>query len=147
METIKEQLDKLAEYQAQRQVIALQKQEIINGLQADLNAAVDKILTLEMQEQIVALNAECADECAEVDLELQRDTAAVDVNIAALTKAIRDAVIAEGASVKGTFLHAVYSKPRVTWDSGKLEGLALAFPPLLEARKIGEASVSIRDVK
>ena len=144
---IKAELDKLAEYQAQRQIVVLQNQELINNIRADRNAAVDKILTPEMRAQISEIDAMCADELSNVNLELGRDTAAVDENIAALTESIKAAVVSEGASVKGTFLHAVYSKPRVTWDSGKLEGLALAFPPLLEARKVGEPSVSIRDVK
>jgi hypothetical protein len=125
METIKEQLDKLAEYQAQRQVIALRKQEL-----------VDKVMTPEIKQAL-----------AEIDGRYAVEIFSVDENIGILTNNIKQAVLLEGVSVKGTFLHAVYSKPRVTWDSGKLEGLALAFPPLLEARKIGEASVSIRDVK
>jgi hypothetical protein len=122
---IKSELNKLAEYQAQRQVLALVKQE-----------QIDKVMTPEIKQALADIEAEFAGKLA-----------GVDGNINILAGDIKAAVVAEGASVKGTFLQAVYSKPRVTWDSGKLEGLALAFPPLLEARKIGEASVSIRDVK
>jgi hypothetical protein len=55
-------------------------------------------------------------------------------------------VIAHGASVKAKFLHAVFTKGRVSWDTKMLDGLALAFPRLNEARKEGDPSVSLRKI-
>ena len=144
---IKQKLDELSNMQAERQVIALQKQEIIKGLQDDRNADVDKILTPEMQSQIAAIDAQLAGELSDIDLEFNRDTEAVDANISKLEADIKDAVKEHGATVKGTCIQAVYSKGRTTWMTDKLEGLALAFPPLLAAKKVGEPSVSLRDVK
>ncbi len=79
--------------------------------------------------------------------EKERDTLApVLENIAKLTDEIKTAVIAGSASVKGTYLHAVYSKPRVTWDSKGLEGFMVAHPEIEAFRKVGNPSVSIRKI-
>lgn len=63
-------------------------------------------------------------------------------------RAVQDVVKAEvlkhGASVKGTALHAVYSKGRTTWDGKLLDGYAVAHPEVLPFRKVGEPTVSIR---
>jgi len=58
----------------------------------------------------------------------------------------KDAVLAEGSSVKGGALHAIYAKGRVSWDSKKLDGMMIIIPELSQARKEGEPSVSIRKV-
>lgn len=52
-----------------------------------------------------------------------------------------------GESVRGAYLQAVYSKPRVVWDSKALDGYALAHPELFAFRREGEPSVSIKAVK
>ena len=63
-----------------------------------------------------------------------------------LESEVRVAVIAEGKSVKATHLHAVYSKGRVTWDGKKLDGMMSLIPQLVDARKEGDPSVTIRKV-
>lgn len=67
--------------------------------------------------------------------------------IAATEAEVKADVIALGESVKGTTLHAIYAKGRSSWDSGKLEGFAAAHPEILQFRKIGEPSVSLRVLK
>jgi hypothetical protein len=64
-----------------------------------------------------------------------------------LSGEIKAHVIAVGASVKGKYLHAVYSKPRVSWDTTGLDGYAVAHPEVLAFKSFGQPSVSIRDVK
>ena len=56
-------------------------------------------------------------------------------------------VLKIGETVKGTYLQAVYTKPRVTWDGKLLEGYAVAHPEILAAQKIGSPSVSFREVR
>ena len=122
--SIQEMLDQLAEYQAQQAAIDLRKQEL-----------VDAILTAEIKAKL-----------AEIDAEFSPQVEAVAANIAALTDNIKAEVITTGASVKGAHLQAVYTKGRVSWDTKMLDGLAIVFPKLEEARKIGDPSVSIRKV-
>ena len=63
-----------------------------------------------------------------------------------LESEIKVAVIANGASVKATHLHAVYTKGRITWDGKKLDGMMSLIPQLADARNVGDPSVTIRKV-
>jgi hypothetical protein len=119
-----EKLDQLSDYQAQRDLIAIRKQEL-----------VDTIYTPEIKAKL-----------AEIDTEFQTQYEGVDANIAKLTDEIKADVIKDGATVKGTNLMAVFSKGRVTWDGKKLDGMMSLIPQLKDARKEGEPSVSIRKV-
>lgn len=65
---------------------------------------------------------------------------------AAIEEQVRKATLAEGKTIKGKFGQAVYSTGRESWDSKMLQGLAIAIPEVLKARKVGEPSVSIRAV-
>lgn len=120
----KEMLDMLAEYQNERDVAAMQKQELI-----------DSVLTPEIKAKI-----------ADIEAEFQLTTATVDEKIADLTEQVKQAVIAEGQSVKGNYLHAVYNKGRISWDSKTLDGLAMVIPDILKARREGDPSISIRRI-
>ena len=122
--SIQEMLDQLAEYQAQRALLDVKRQELVN-----------EVYTPEIQARLT-----------EIDIEFAPLFNAVDENINALTDNIKAEVIATGASVKGAHLQAVYSKGRVSWDTKIIEGLAVVFPDLEKARKIGDPSVSIRKV-
>ncbi|MGH2523148.1 MAG: hypothetical protein ACRDH2_11645 [Anaerolineales bacterium] len=67
--------------------------------------------------------------------------------IAALEEEVRYAVLRHGASVKGSSLHAVYSKGRVSWDTKALDGYALSHPEVVDFRRQSEPSISLRFVK
>lgn len=123
---IKELLDRLGEIRAQQDVIRLQKQEV-----------VDSVLTLEIKQKL-----------AEIDAEFAQKTTALTENMTAAEAQVKEAVSKLGHSVKGTHLHAVYSKGRSGgWDSDKLLGYSIAHPEILVAKKPdGEPSVSIRSV-
>lgn len=122
--TVQEMLDKLFDYQCQLDALELKRQEERN-----------KILTPELQAQLGAIDAEFAGK-----------SDGATQNIAELTEQVKKAVLAEGKSVKGENLHAVFNKGRVSWDTQKLDGLSVAYPVLRELRKEGEPSVSIRKV-
>lgn len=121
---IKQKLDRLADHQAQRDAIALQKAEL-----------VDAVLTAEIKAQL-----------AEIDAEFAGKTEAANANIAALEAEVKQAIIEHGASVKGTFLHAIWNKGRVSWDTRSLDGYAVAHPEMLSFRKEGEPSVTLRRI-
>lgn len=57
------------------------------------------------------------------------------------------AVLSLGGTVKGERFMFVWTKGRTTWDGGKLDGMASIIPQLNDAKKVGEPSVSIRQVK
>jgi len=64
-----------------------------------------------------------------------------------LTEEIKEVVVKSGLSRKGQKLQAIFTKGRTTWDTRALEGYAVAHPEIEKLRKIGEPSVSIREVK
>jgi hypothetical protein len=119
-----EKLNQLAEFYAQRDALMLAKQ-----------AEVEKIYTPEIRQAV-----------ADIEVEFAQKAEAVTANIAALEAEVKDAVLAAGKSVKGEYLQAVWSKPRVSWDTKTLDGLMIAIPQLAQARKEGAPSVSIRKV-
>ena len=119
---IKQKLDALADLQCQREVIDLDKQKMI-----------DSVLTPEIRQAIKDIETEFADRYP-----------AIDEKIAALTSEVKDAVIAQGETVNGEHLQAVFMKGRTSWDNDKLAGMMALIPQLVEARKTGEPSVSIR---
>lgn len=125
MNEIKEKLDQLAEFHSQRDMITQEKQ-----------ALIDKILTDEIKARVMEVETEFADK---ID--------AVNVNIAALEKEIKQAVLEYGTSVKGSFFHAIYVKGRVSWNTEFLDGYAITHPEILSSRKEGEPSVSLRAIK
>ena len=120
----KQKLDLLADWQAQRTLIEMDKVK-----------AIESVMTPEIKQAL-----------ADIEAEYSTKYEGVDANIAALTEQVKAAVLAGGASVKGSYLHAVYAKGRVSWDNRKLEGLMMVIPQVAEARKEGEPSVSIRKI-
>lgn len=72
---------------------------------------------------------------------------AVQDEAASLKREIDAEVLDVSATIKGERLMAVYTKGRETWDGKKLAGYAIAHPEILEARKVGKPSVSLRAVK
>lgn len=117
-------LDELAEFQAQVDVLALDKRALLEA----------------------AMPAEVKQRMAEIEDEFSDKSAAAQENIARLEAEIKEAVKTEGKSVKATLLHAVFAKGRVTWETKGLDGLLVAVPQLAQFRKEGEPSVSIRKV-
>jgi ketol-acid reductoisomerase len=114
MTTIVEKLNALAELCAAIDVMAILKQD-----------EIDKVLTPEIKSALDAIEAEFAPKFA-----------AAETNFVALKAEIETEVLAAGKSISGTHVRATYIKGRAGgWDSGKLEGFAMAHPEILAARK------------
>ena len=113
---------------------------------ADKKAYVDLIELQAAEERDAILTPEIKAQLAEIDQRVNDRQADVSGELIALDAAIKAAMLEHGASVKGTFLHAIYVKGRVTWDSKKLDGLVLAYPFLEGCRKVGDPSVTFRKV-
>jgi len=121
---ISQKIDQLANFQAQRDVLELEKQSLI-----------DQLIPPEIKARI-----------EEIEAEFSGRREAVDENIAQLESEIKEEVIRHGATVKGAFLRVVYHPGRVTWDTKSLDAYARARPELLEYRKQGMPFVSIQKV-
>ena len=64
-----------------------------------------------------------------------------------LQDGIKTAAVEVGETVKANHYMAVFTQPKPTWDSGKLEGYAAAHPEILAFRTEKNPYVSIRKVK
>lgn len=117
-----ELLDRLAEVQAQIDATRLHYQELR-----------DSILTAEQKQQM-----------ADIEAELTSTIQPAQALAATIEAEVKAEVLKIGASVKGAHMQAVWSKPRVSWDTKALDGYSAAHPELLAFRKEGEPSVSIR---
>lgn len=122
-ETI-DKLNELAEYQAQLDIMAMEKAKIL-----------DTILTPEIKKQI-----------AELDEEFSGKAETVLKKIEDVQADIRGDVLINGETVKGDMYMAVWNKPRVAWDNKILEGLAMVIPDIEKAKTIGQPTVTIRKV-
>jgi septation ring formation regulator EzrA len=120
----KDKLDRLAELQAQADVIRLHYDEIR-----------DTIVPPEIKQQLIDLDAEYS-----------TSIESLNEGIANLTSEIKQDILQNGGSVKGDYLHAIWVKGRVSWDTKSLDGYALGHPELLALRKEGEPSVTIRQI-
>lgn len=123
--TIQQKLDQLANFQAEKDVLQIEKQ-----------ALIDEILTAEIKARLEEIEAEFAPRLE-----------AVAQNIEALKEEIKQDVLQQGASVRGSFLQAVWNKGRVSWDNQKMEQYALYHPEVLAYRKQGQPFVSIVQVR
>ncbi len=120
-EEITNKLDHLANFLAQRDVLNLQKKELI-----------DQVLTPEIRARL-----------EEIESEFSGKLEAVDANIEALQEEVRQAALRYGSSVKGTFLRVIWHKGRVSWDTRSLDEYAEVHPEIAGFRKQGEPFVSI----
>lgn len=114
---------------------------------ADLQAQAD-LLALDYQAQRdAAIPPEVRQTLADIDAEMQPAIEAARAGVDALTAEIKAAVLAHGATVKGERLQAVWAKGRVSWDTKALDGYAAGHPEIVPFRKEGDPSVSIRGAK
>ena len=122
---IKSKLDQLAEFKSQSDVVRLEYKKLL-----------DEAMPADVKKRLDELDAEFADK-----------QMAVTHNIASLEEEIKQSVLEFGASVKGSFLHAVYVKGRVSWDSKTLDKFVNQYPEIGVARNEGNPSVSLRSSK
>lgn len=122
--TAKEILEQLTEAYARRDILNI-----------DQAHALDAAIPAEVKQAMV-----------DVAAEYQPKHDLIAEQIAALEEQAKQAVLTIGETTKGGALQAVYTKPRVTWDSKQLDGLMIVIPELAQARKVGLPSVSIRKI-
>lgn len=108
----------------------------IATITAEKQTLIDSILTPEIKAKI-----------AEIEAEFEPKLSAIQSHKSELETAIKQVVIAEGATVKGDYHQFVYTKGRVSWDTKALDGYAAAHPEILQFKIVGDPSVSVRAAK
>lgn len=99
----------------------------------EIEAMIKAVIPPEVQERIDAIEAE-----------LSPKISAIIENVSNMESNIKERVLLEGETVKGSVLQAIYNKGRTSWDTKALDGYAKAHPELLEFRSEGKPYVSIR---
>jgi len=122
-EKIVEQLNQLAEIR-----------DLVKGFESDLVDVVEQALRC------------CPDKKARYE-ELKEHLDTAHGMETTVTGSIKQSILEIKESVRGPLLHAVYAAGRASWDTKALEGYAVAHPKILQFKKVGEPSVSIREVK
>ena len=133
MSDIKQQLDQL--YLAEREYEAVQ-QNLIAERDGKLFGLLGEDLYTRLQE--IKAHYEALLDQANAD----RERVTSD-----LKSRIYLGVVPLEQTVKAEHYMAVFTQPKPTWDSGKLEGYAAAHPEILAFRKEKNPYVSIRKVK
>jgi len=117
-------LEELAEVRAAAEVTRLdyeaKRAEILKAIQAELEALA---------------------------AEYEPVLASAHERVANLEAEVKSDVMTYGGSVKGSQMHAVYTRGRISWDNKGLDGYAVGHPEILTFRKEGEPSISLRAVK
>lgn len=127
MTNVIEMLDRLANMQAQADVFRMH----FDKLRDDITPVIPPEIKAQLDE---------------IEADRTAAIASLHAGITNLETKIKIGVLEAGESVKGTYLHAVWSKGRVSWDTKALDGYAVAHPELIGFRKAGDPSVSIRKV-
>ncbi len=122
MLAIGEKLERLSDLYVQREALDGEKQKL-----------VDQILPPEVKARL-----------AEIEAEFGQKTEAANANIEALEAAIKADTLALGETVRGAAFQAVWNKGRQSWDSKGLTAYAEANPEVLQFRKEGEPTVTLR---
>jgi hypothetical protein len=104
-------------------------------LSGDKQALVDQVLTPEVRERL-----------AEIEAEFESKSEIAGVKIATLEAEIKAEVLAQRETVKGGKFQAVWNKGRQSWDDKGLTAYAESHPEVMQFRKQGEPSVTIRKV-
>lgn len=124
MKAILEKLNRLEEFHAQQEALGAQKEELI-----------DQVLTPEIKARL-----------AEIEAEFSQKAEGLASNLESLEAEIKAETLALGETVKGSRFQAVWTKGRESWDGKRLSAYAASHPEVLEFRKQGEPSVTIRRV-
>lgn len=123
----------------------LSTEQLLNDL-AEVRSAID-LARLDYEAARQKILAPVQEALNQLEAEYAPMVDAGSTNDAELVQMIKANVLIDGASTKGDRLHAVYMRPRVSWDTAALDGYAVAHPEIRQMKREGEPSVAIRAVK
>ena len=119
-----------------------EKLDLLAAAQAKIDAGMSRIADAQ-----AFYLAPFADDLERIKADVAGEIAGDVAQVSELQEQIKAEILSRGTSVKGAYLHAVFMKGRVSWDSKMLEGFALAHPVILQAKAEGKPSVTIRKAK
>jgi hypothetical protein len=145
LETFKKEVHRLALEQLSKSGEKPGKEQVVQKLErlADLRAAAD-VVRMDYESKRAEILKKVQDELDALEAEFQPSIDAAETNAAALEAEIKNDVLLRGETLRGGAYQAVYTKGRVTWDSGGIADYANSHPELLKFRKEGQPSVALR---
>jgi hypothetical protein len=122
MLAIAQKLDRLSALIAEQEALDAQKQ-----------ALIDQVIPPDVKARL-----------ADVEAEFAQKAEAAASNIQALEAEIKAETLGVGETVRASGIQAVWNKGRQTWDSKGLSSYSESHPDILQFRKEGEPTVTIR---
>jgi hypothetical protein len=110
---------------------------------ADLRAALD-LTRMDYEAKRAEVLKQVQAELDAIAAEYEPLLEAAEANAATLEGEVKNDVLLRGESVDNEHFHAIYMKGRVSWDSEGIQDYARAHPDVLQFRKTGQPSVSLR---
>ena len=98
-------------------------------------------------EEKIDIYADMKAQLAELKKAFEAQHAELIEAIANLENEIKNDVLESGCTIRGENLMAVWNSGRTTWDGKILKGLAVAYPEINVAKKVGEPTVSFRTIE
>lgn len=121
-----------------------------------VEAKLDELAELEAQQALLeaewerlkreAIPPEVRAELDDIDSEMAPKVEFVQEQREALTKIVKEAVVALGEKVRGSRYQAIYNEGRTTVDMKKLAGYAVAHPEVAAMLKYGKPYVTLRKI-
>lgn len=110
---------------------------------ADLRAAVD-VARMDYEARRAEVLKKVQAELDAVEAEFQPALEAAEANAASLEAEIKNDVLLRGESLRGGIYQAIYMKGRISWDSSGISDYARLHPEVLQFRREGQPSVTLR---
>lgn len=123
--SITQELNELGKLKEQREALKQEEQ-----------ARIEQVLTPEIMARV-----------EEIEDEFATRAEAIGEEIAALEARVKARVIQYGETVRGTSWQAVWSRGQVRWDTKSIDKYAESHPEILDFRKEGPPTVSIRKIQ
>jgi hypothetical protein len=145
LQDFKKELHRLALAELARSGEKPGKEQVVRKLErlADLRAAVD-VSRMDYEAKRAGILKKVQAELDALELEFQPVLEAAEANAGALEAEIKNDVLLRGESLRAGVYQAVYMKGRVSWDSRGINDFARSHPEVLQFRKEGQPSVTLR---
>jgi len=124
-EEIRDKINRLAEWQARKDLLDLDKQ-----------AQLKQIIPADIAQLI-----------ADLEFEYKAMLDALQANIEELTEEIRQAVLQHGESIRGDHIDVLFVPGKLTWDTNRLLDLMQKYPELIECYKQGKSYTVVKSNK
>lgn len=148
LEALNEELSHLSEDQeaTKQDATPIETKLEINNIETSYKLKLQEAEEGRLAALKAAISPELIEKWNEIDGDYFNRNMKLNNLIAETEKALREEVIKLGTSVKGTTLHAVYSKGTAKWDNKKLEGFALVHPEVMNCREPLVPTVTLRKI-